>query len=1285
MATIITRASKGSPLENAEVDANFTNLNDDKLEATDLSVSTGAASGGGTLSYSAGVFTFAPADLSSYITDLSSFTTTDLTEGTNLYYTNERVDDRVSTLIVPGLGITTDYDDTAGTFTIDSDTIEELCKNGTGSTILKGTPVYQTGTAGNAMVIAPADASSAATMPAVGVLSQDLAAAAEGSLILMGRISGVDTSAFSEGDVIYVASGGGYTNVRPTGQSILVQNLGRVTKVHASNGGGVIMGAGRSNDVPNLTDGNIFIGNASGTYDKRAIVTADISDLTATATELNYTDGVTSNIQTQLNTKAPLASPTFTGTVTIPAATVTGDVSFGDSDKAVFGAGNDLQIYHDGSNSFIKDAGTGNLLLQGSNAIVLENPDGKNMIYAEDSGAVYLYHDGVATLATISTGINVLNDLTVNGDVSIADAKTVYFSGSIGDHARINYTDSDPDTFTINFYQNGQLEAGISFASDSEAAAGGNITLKTGGTPTALFADNGDISFYEDTGTTPKFFWDASAESLGIGLTPTSKLDVDGNISSTSADLKEIAATISDTAVDVFVYDTRKDSDGGAWRKRTQNTSWYNETLNTATRGSRREFPAVAVIVAESTQVTIYDGDDPDMPMWMVFDSGGTEPNWNFIVTGSISCVSFVNGLLCLGRSSGIIAIDFIGDRAAQITGGSIFVWNAPISKRNSTPERIFASTTFLTSSGNALVNSLINDVAMTVLPNAPIDAATGLPVPTIAVATAGGVSVIKDDGTVVDINYGSYNASKNVFFTGSNGIFASFDNVTANNRYGKVWNTIPSSDLVVAGTPYNQANGEDANYSAANITGYVAEGRLRIAKTTVTSSTPNPEGIDFALPQGVSRLYTYETSPDKGMFSLIASTYNTGWMNGDIKLATLSDTDDTDVTGSELNTDPNFDSGVGIFTAATGTVTYSSGTITSTKNSGSSSAMTSSAVLTVGKAYYIEFEVTAVSPNYTHIDSPIGEITSGQVGTHSGTFIAGSTTVNFGQNNGGSTSSVTFTRISIRIAEEDRSVNDNGLQVFGTITKNPVATGADLVAYSGFSASNYLEQPYNADLQFGTGDFCFSYWIKFSSIVSESIYSTVGTGTSSGTEGVAANTAGSGVLGFAVYTNGIQSSGRTNCGFTYTPPTNTWICVQNVRRSGVLELWINGELDTSVANTADINATDSFTRLGGWSSGAVGDSISLSLFRASATAPSPEQIAKIYEDEKFLFQENSEATLYGSSDSVTALAYDDDTELLHVGTSAGRSVFNGLRRIDNTTDAVGAAISASNGLVAED
>ena len=73
-----------------------------------------------------------------------------------------------------------------------------------------------------------------------------------------------------------------------------------------------------------------------------------------------------------------------------------------------------------------------------------------------------------------------------------------------------------------------------------------------------------------------------------------------------------------------------------------------------------------------------------------------------------------------------------------------------------------------------------------------------------------------------------------------------------------------------------------------------------------------------------------------------------------------------------------------------------------------------------------------------------------------------------------------------------------------------------------------------------------------------------------------------------------------------------------------------------------------------------------------------------MYNDEKHLFEENAKATLYGSSDAVTALAYDEDTELLHVGTSAGRSDFQGLRRINNTTTAVTTAISASDDLIAE-
>jgi hypothetical protein len=172
--------------------------------------------------------------------------------------------------------------------------------------------------------------------------------------------------------------------------------------------------------------------------------------------------------------------------------------------------------------------------------------------------------------------------------------------------------------------------------------------------------------------------------------------------------------------------------------------------------------------------------------------------------------------------------------------------------------------------------------------------------------------------------------------------------------------------------------------------------------------------------------------------------------------------------------------------------------------------------------------------------------------------------------------------------------------------------------------------------------------------------------------------------LRFQIYQQGYASGGRIDCIDTDTIPTNTWNCICAVRRSGVFEIWLNGKLKATNADnpTADVSNlnTDGWHILSSNQGG-----VSMALLRASATAPSPEQIAKIYEDEKVLFQENAQATLYGSSDAVTALAYDDSTELLHVGTSAGRSVFQGLRRIDNTTDAVGAAISASNGLVAED
>ena len=847
---------------------------------------------------------------------------------------------------------------------------------------------------------------------------------------------------------------------------------------------------------------------------------------------------------------APLASPTFTGTVTS-----TGNVVLGDNDKAIFGAGSDLQIYSNNNQSFITESNsTGSLFINASN-LVLRNTSGEYYLYGNSDGAVNLYHDNATKLATTSTGID------VTGDVGA-------------------------DTATI------------------------------------------------------------------AGKTTTDELD-----------LSPIASTIADTAVDVFVYDTSKDSDGGAWRKRTQGTSWYNETLNTATRGSRKEFPAVAVIVAESNQVTIYDGDDPDLPMWMVFNINGTN---NFLLTG-VSSITSINGKIALGNTGSyarLMLVDFLAEESYWITSSSVTVKQQGIASRNSTTSNVNSS------NYGTIVHATVNDVAMTVLPNAPIDAATGLPVPTIAVGTDGGTSVIKDDGTVVDITRASNAQISSVDFY--NGYL-----VIGSSNVGAVWyyDYIPSSDEAV--TP-NDGHIEyyDSGFANAFTPAYLGYTNTVTAGSYIGSTGNN----DFGLTAVDFNPAAYR----KSSTAFITSDFNTGWMNGAIKLATLSDTDDTDVTGSEL-VDQTF-SNWNLNNATVDTSTYYSSPNSLKTTSSATIAKSPTFSLVAGKTYVLTFKYKApVGGSNEHgeyylYDGNGSEIKHWWVNApdanwHTETFT-------FTSSNSGSsgqlwlqsddTEDIYFDDVSIRLAEEDRSVNGNGLQVFGTVTKNPVATGADLVGYSGFSNSNYLQQPYNSDLDFGTGDFCINFWVNTTDVTGYPyLYAR-----SDGSTGFRSYIMPDGTCRFIVGNHFPTTSSSI--------ATGLWTNICFVRANGVGTIYRDGEFDNSTGVDLTTTITEPLVignsyNLGNPLSG------SMALFRISATAPSPEQIAKIYEDEKVLFQENAQATLYGDSDAVTALAYDDTTELLHVGTSGGRSDFQGLRRVNNTTNAVGAAISASNGMIVEE
>ena len=182
--------------------------------------------------------------------------------------------------------ITAVADDTSpflgGELNLDNNDIVIDCKNDSGSDILVGTPVYVSGYYANGKsLIAPADASSSSTMPAIGIVNSTITNGSEGTVGIMGVVKGFNTNSFEVGDTIYTANGGGLTNTRPTGISDLIQNLGRVLRKDASHGRVILLGAGRSNDVPNSANFNTLSITNTSTDDSLLITTTEDSSSAA--------------------------------------------------------------------------------------------------------------------------------------------------------------------------------------------------------------------------------------------------------------------------------------------------------------------------------------------------------------------------------------------------------------------------------------------------------------------------------------------------------------------------------------------------------------------------------------------------------------------------------------------------------------------------------------------------------------------------------------------------------------------------------------------------------------------------------------------------------------------------------------------------------------------------------------------------------------------------------------------------------------------------------------------
>jgi len=138
--------------------------------------------------------------------------------------------------------------------------VEHQCHNVSGVGITKGYPVYITGTDGASTIlrIALADASNPSKMPAIGLATNTIADGEYGNIVVIGTILQLDTSLYSTNQTLYVSPGGGLTGIRPIEPSHLVQNIGKVGRSHPNTGSLIVLGPGRTNDIPNIIDGGIY-------------------------------------------------------------------------------------------------------------------------------------------------------------------------------------------------------------------------------------------------------------------------------------------------------------------------------------------------------------------------------------------------------------------------------------------------------------------------------------------------------------------------------------------------------------------------------------------------------------------------------------------------------------------------------------------------------------------------------------------------------------------------------------------------------------------------------------------------------------------------------------------------------------------------------------------------------------------------------------------------------------------------------------------------------------------
>ena len=225
-------------------------------------------------------------------------------------------------------------------------------------------------------------------------------------------------------------------------------------------------------------------------------------DLTATTADIN--GGTIDGVTIGGSSAGAITGTTITGTSFVSS----GDMTFGDNDKAIFGAGSDLQIYHDGSNSYVADVGTGRLFLSSDgDGVNIVTSTGENLIRTDNNGQVRVYFDDAEKLRTNSTGIDVtgtavMDALTVGGTLGNFDISAGGNQATF-DYNGFNYINSTGAGSALVF------RMGSTSANALRLDSNGGVIVND---------DGGDQDFrVESDSNTNMLFVDAGADHVCIG------------------------------------------------------------------------------------------------------------------------------------------------------------------------------------------------------------------------------------------------------------------------------------------------------------------------------------------------------------------------------------------------------------------------------------------------------------------------------------------------------------------------------------------------------------------------------------------------------------------------------------------------------------------------------------------------------------------------------------------------------------------------------------------------